>query len=816
MNQRRGKTIDVDIKKEMEKSYLAYSMSVIVRRALPDVRDGLKPVHRRILYTLHENGRTPDKPYIKCADTVGTVLGRYHPHGDGAVYDALVRMAQSFSLRYPMIDGHGNFGSIDGDPAAAYRYTEARMSKISMNMLTDIDKDTVDFMSNYDDRLQEPTVLPSRLPNLLINGSTGIAVGMATNIPPHNLSEIIDGTCYLIDNPDAGFEELMKFIKGPDFPTGGVIMGLSGIRSAYATGRGKITLRAKTSIEEAKNGKNIIIVNEIPYMVNKSKLLENIADLVKEKRIDGISDLRDESDRDGMRIVIELKKDSNPQVILNRLYSYTQLQDTVGVIMLALVNGQPKVLSLPEILSNYISFQESVVKRRTEFDLKKARERAHILEGLKIALDNIDEVIAILKRSKSVADGKLSLIERFALTEIQATAIVAMRLAQLTGLEREKIEDELKLLAEKINEYLQILADRNKILTIIKDELTIIKEKFKDERRTSIEMVSGEVDIEDLIPEENCIITITNFGYVKRQPVDAYKSQRRGGRGITSMTTREEDYAKELFICSTHDYVMFLTDRGRAFILKAYEIPFSSRVSKGINIVNILQLNFDEKISTMIKVKEFDSDHYLVMVTKKGLIKKTALSAYKNIRKNGVIAICLDEDDSLSWITLTDGSSDLIIATKNGRAIRINEKKIRAIGRNCRGVKAMKMKNDDSVIGMAKIKEGDLLFTVTEKGKGRKTPISQYTLHNRGGVGNINYKTYKYNDYVAAIAVIDQTNDVILITNRGITIRIDSSEIATSSRTAMGVKVMKVSEDEKIITAAKADKYEAKEELSEN
>ena len=812
-NYEKSKVINVDIEREMKQSYLAYSMSVIVGRALPDVRDGLKPVHRRILYTLHENGLTPDKAYRKCADTVGSVLGRYHPHGDASVYDALVRMAQDFSLRYPMVDGHGNFGSIDGDPPAAYRYTEARMSKISLNMLTDIDKDTVDFVPNYDDRLKEPVVLPSRLPNLLVNGSTGIAVGMATNIPPHNLGEVIDGVCALIDNPNLTLEDLLRTIKGPDFPTGGIIMGLAGIKSAYATGKGKITLRAKTQIEELKNGKFKIVVTEIPYMVNKSRLIESIANLVKEKKVEGITDLRDESDRDGLRIVIELRRDVNPQIVLNKLFSYTQLQDTVGVIMLALVDGQPKIMSLKEVLTHYVDFQESVVTRRINFELKKAKERAHILEGLKIALDNIDEVIAILKKSASVAEGKLALMERFGLTEVQSQAIVSMRLAQLTGLEREKIEEELKLLLNKISEYLDILADRNKILNIIKEEIIAIKNKFNDERRTQIEMVSGEVDIEDLITEEECVITLTNCGYIKRQPIDVYKSQRRGGKGLSGMSTRDDDFAKSVFICSTHDNVMFLTNKGRIFKLKAYEIPSSSRTSKGTNIINLLPINKDENVSNMVKIDEFVDDKYLVMATRNGLIKKTALSAYKNVRKVGVIAIKLDDDDSLAWVRLTDGKSDILLATKNGRAINFNEAQIRSIGRNCRGVRAIKLKGDDKVIGMTVVKEDSLLLTVTEGGNGRKTQISQYSSHNRGGIGCINYKIDKNNDYVAAIEAVNEGDDVIIISDRGLIIRIDSAEIATSSRYSRGVKVMKINEDEKIISIAVADKLKIEEDV---
>ena len=617
---------NIDIESEMKKSFLDYSMSVIVSRALPDVRDGLKPVHRRILYTLHENGLTPDKAYRKCADTVGSVLGRYHPHGDASVYDAMVRLAQDFSMRYPLVDGHGNFGSVDGDPPAAYRYTESRMSRMSLSLLTDIEKDTVDFMPNYDDRLKEPVVLPSRFPNLLCNGSTGIAVGMATNIPPHNLGEVIDAACMLIDNPDASLEEIMQYIKGPDFPTGGIIMGRAGIRAAYATGRGKITLRSRCEVEEMPNGRERIVVTEIPYMVNKARLIESIADLVKEKRVEQISDLRDESDRDGMRIVIELKRDANAQVVLNRLYSYTQLQDTVGVIMLALSGGVPKVMPVKEILTHYIDFQGEVVIRRTKYDLRKAREREHILEGLKLVCDNTDEVISIIRHSKDVPDAKQNLIERFSITDIQASAIVAMRMGQLSGMERIKIEEELAAILERVAEYEAILGDYGRVMSIVKEELGEIRQKYADERRTEIVAVSGEVDIEDLIPVEDCVITLTHFGYLKRQPVDAYRTQRRGGRGVSGMTRREEDFVEELFICSTHDYIMFFTSKGRCFRLKGYEISEGSRTSRGTNIVNLLQMDADEKVTALIKVgaDEYDmDDRYLVMVTRRGVIKRT-------------------------------------------------------------------------------------------------------------------------------------------------------------------------------------------------
>ena len=619
---------NIDIESEMKKSFLDYSMSVIVSRALPDVRDGLKPVHRRILYTLHENGLTPDKAYRKCADTVGSVLGRYHPHGDASVYDAMVRLAQDFSMRYPLVDGHGNFGSVDGDPPAAYRYTESRMSRMSLSLLTDIEKDTVDFMPNYDDRLKEPVVLPSRFPNLLCNGSTGIAVGMATNIPPHNLGEVIDAACMLIDNPDASLEEIMQHIKGPDFPTGGIIMGRAGIRAAYATGRGKITLRSRCEVEEMPNGRERIVVTEIPYMVNKARLIESIADLVKEKRVEQISDLRDESDRDGMRIVIELKRDANAQVVLNRLYSYTQLQDTVGVIMLALSGGVPKVMPVKEILTHYIDFQGEVVIRRTKYDLRKAKEREHILEGLKLVCDNTDEVISIIRHSKDVPDAKQNLIERFAITDIQASAIVAMRMGQLSGMERIKIEEELAAILERVAEYEAILGDYGRVMSIVKEELGEIRQKYADERRTEIVAVSGEVDIEDLIPVEDCVITLTHFGYLKRQPVDAYRTQRRGGRGVSGMTRREEDFVEELFICSTHDYIMFFTSKGRCFRLKGYEIGEGSRTSRGTNIVNLLQMDTDEKVTALIKVAadEYDmDDRYLVMVTRRGVIPAVGL-----------------------------------------------------------------------------------------------------------------------------------------------------------------------------------------------
>ncbi len=801
--------IPIDIEREMRKSFLDYSMSVIVSRALPDVRDGLKPVHRRILYTMYEKGLTPDKAYRKCADTVGAVLGAYHPHGDASVYDALVRLAQDFSLRYPLVDGHGNFGSIDGDPPAAYRYTEARMSKISTTMLTDIDKETVDFTSNYDDRLKEPVVLPSRFPNLLVNGVTGIAVGMATNIPPHNLGEVVGAINLLIDHPDAELDEIMEHIKGPDFPTGGIIMGRAGIRAAYATGRGKITLRGRAEIEEEKNGRFRIVVTEIPYMVNKARLIESIADLVKEKRIEGISDLRDESDRDGLRIVIELKRDANPQIVLNKLYTLSQLQDTVGVIMLALENGRiPKVMTLKEILQHYIDFQQEVITRRTAFDLRKAKEREHVLEGLKLAIDFIDEVIAIIRGSKDTPSAKIALCERFGLDDIQASAIVAMRLGQLSGLERTKIEQELAEIHEKVKELEGILADVNKVRAIVKDELNTLCEKYKDERRTEIQTVSGEIDIEDLIPVEDCVVTMTHYGYIKRQPIDVYKSQRRGGRGIQGMTRRDEDFVEELFIASTHDYVLFFTDRGRVYRLKCYEIPESSRTSRGTNIVNLLPLEQNEKVQTMIRLAEYEEGKYLVMVTVNGIIKRTEVTEYDTARKAGVIAIHLDENDTLAWVRLTDGKSDLIVGTRGGMAIRFNEQDVRPLGRTARGVRAIALEEGDMVVGMARVREDGMLLTVTEKGQGRRTPFDEYRLQSRAGKGVINYKVDEDKGYVAGIRTVNDDDDAILITDDGVIIRIPVSEIAIQSRYAGGVRVMRVTGETRIVSMARAQHEE--------
>ena len=811
MNYEDQKIIDVDLNKEMRKSFLDYSMSVIVSRALPDVRDGLKPVHRRILYTMYERNLTPDKPYHKCAATVGAVLGDYHPHGDMSVYDAMVRLAQSFSMRYMLVDGHGNFGSVDGDPPAAYRYTESRMSKMAMSMLTDIEKETVDFMPNYDDSKKEPIVLPSRFPNLLVNGSTGIAVGMATNIPPHNLREVIDGMCCLIDNPDAGLEELMEHIKGPDFPTAGIVMGRSGIRAGYGTGRGKIIVRARAEIQETKNGRFSIVVSELPYQVNKARLIESIADLVKEKRIEGISDINDYTSREGMHMVVDLKRDANPQVVLNQLYTYTQMQTTFGVIMLALVNGEPQILTLKEVLQNYIDFQCEVIVRRTRYDLRKAQERAHILEGLLIALDFIDEVIEILRASKDQPEGRARLMERFGLDEAQAQAIVQMRLGQLTGLERHKIEEEMAQLKEKIAEYMAILSSETRVLEIVKEEALVLRDKYGDDRRTEIANVSGEVDIEDLIPEETCVFTMTTLGYIKRQPVDTYRIQKRGGRGVIGMARREEDVAETMFTCSTHDYVMFFTSDGRTYRLKGYEIPEGSRTSKGMNIVNLLPITPDVKVNAMIRVPEFSEGQYLCMVTRKGIIKRTELEAYRNVRKNGVIAISLDEDDELAWVHLTSGEDDLLVATRKGMSIRFHETDARPLGRTARGVKAIELSEGDEVVGMAVLKEDGTVLTVSETGYGRRSEVTDYRLQSRAGKGTINYHTEKYGD-VAAVRLIREEEDVILISSDGIIIRIPTDEIRLCARPSKGVRVMRVNEGEKVVTLTSADHDEGDEQ----
>ena len=823
------KVINTELVDEMENSMLNYAMSVIVSRALPDVRDGLKPVHRRILYTLHENGLTPDKPYRKCADTVGSVLGRYHPHGDASVYDALVRLAQNFSMRYPLVDGHGNFGSIDGDKAAAYRYTEAKMAKLTLEMLTDINKETVDYVSNYDDRLKEPAVLPSRFPNLLVNGSVGIAVGMATNIPPHNLGEVIDALRLLIEDPDCTMEQLMEHIQGPDFPTGGIIMGRAGIRAAYGTGRGKITLRSRTHFEEIK-GRNCIIVDEIPYMVNKTLILKNINQLCKDKRIEGIYDLRDESDKDGMRIVIELKKDAAPQIVLNKLFALTKLQDTVGIIMLALVNNEPKILTLKQMLSHYLDFQVDVIQRRTRYDLRKALERAHILQGFVLAADHIDEVIAIIRSSATVQEAKTRMIERFkdvdmsalldraqydlnglhiedqtGLSEEQAEAIVQMRLGQLTGLERQKITDELYGLLTKISDFEDILADVGRVYEIIENDLETIKKKFNDKRRTDIENVSGEVDIEDLIPEEDCVVTLTNNGYIKRMPLTEYKTQHRGGRGITGMKQREEDFVQEMFICSTHDNILFISNKGIMYKLKCYEIPDGSKASRGFNLINLLPLTESEKIAAMIKATDFSDDKFITMVTKNGKIKRSNLSLYKNVRKNGLIAIGLDEGDEIAGVRMTDGHEQIFVATRNGMAIRIEEEKGRSMSRSAHGVRAIKLRDGDYVVGMARVRAGASLLTVTENGYGKKTEIDSYRIQNRGGYGLTNYKVDEVRGHVCGIKIVDESDDVILASSDGIIIRILASDIRIMGRIAKGVRVMKVNEGAKVVAFTRAD-----------
>lgn len=813
MEEKKENLIQVDLREIMETSFLDYSMSVIVQRALPDVRDGLKPVHRRILYTMYENALWPEKAYRKCADTVGSVLGRYHPHGDASVYDALVRLAQDFSMRYMLIDGHGNFGSVDGDPPAAYRYTEARMSKLSVEMLKDIEKDTVDFSPNYDDRLKEPNVLPSHFPNILVNGSTGIAVGMATNIPPHNMGEVLDGVCAMVDNPDIDLDGLMQYIKGPDFPTGGIIMGRSGIRAAYGTGRGRIYVRARAEIVEKPNGRYQIVVTELPYQVNKARLIENIAELVKDKRIDGISNIDDHSDRNGMHIAIDIKREASPQLVLNHLYSLTQMQVTFGVIMLAIVDGQPKLLTLRDILQEYIKFQSEVVLRRTQFDLKKAQERAHILEGLMIALDFIDEVIAILRNSKSIPEGKVALMERFGLDDVQAQAIVQMRLGQLTGLERTKLEEELAALRFKIADFLDIIASEARRYGIIKDEAMEMKKRFSDERRTEIAAISGEMDVEDLIPEEDCVLTLTNFGYVKRQTLDTYRTQRRGGRGISGMSRREEDVASELFIANSHDFVLFFSDRGRVYRLKCYEIPEGSRTSRGMNITNLLPLEPEERITSMLRVtKSEEEDHFLAMVTKNAVIKRVALSAFRNVRKNGLIALDLAEDDELSWVRLTSGSDDLLVATRFGKVIRFHEADVREMGRQARGVRAIRLAEGDVVVGMSVLRENGLVLTVSETGYGRLSNPEDYRLQHRGGMGILNYHVEKYGN-VAAIKVVDLDDDIILIADDGVIIRIEAGSIRICARPSKGVRVMKVNEGSKVITMARAP-HDDEEEIS--
>ncbi|MGI6176867.1 MAG: DNA gyrase subunit A [Eubacterium sp.] len=801
-----------DIYKEMKKAYIDYSMSVIVGRALPDVRDGLKPVQRRILYGMGHLGITPDKPYKKSARIVGEVMGKYHPHGDSSIYDAMVRMAQDFSMRYMLVDGHGNFGSIDGDGAAASRYTEARMSPFSLEMLRDIDKDTVDFVDNYDGEEKEPVVLPSRYPNLLVNGSSGIAVGMATSIPPHNLGEVIDGTVYLIDNPDCEVEDLMKFIKGPDFPTGAQILGKAGIKQAYKTGTGKVIVRSVTNIEETKHGKMQIVITEIPYGVNKSLLIEKMADLVKDKKIEGVSALRDESSRDGIRIVVELKRDANPQIVLNRFFKHSQLQDTYSMIMIALVDGHPKLLDLKTILAEYVKFQKEVITRRTTFDLKKAEARAHILEGLRIALDNIDAVIKTIRESYN--DAKEKLMKRFGLTEIQAQAILDMRLARLQGLEREKIEAEYEELMKKIAYYKSILADEKLLMGVIKDELLEIKKKWDDKRRTKIVRDAGELDEEDLVEEENVAITLTHLGYIKRVPADTYKAQRRGGKGITGLTTRENDFVKDLVMTSTHDYLMFFTNTGKAHKIKAYEIPEAARQAKGTPAINFLNLLQRERITAVIPVKDFSESKYLIAVTKHGMIKKTALSGFDTKRTTGLIAINLKEGDELIDIKECTGSDNVIIVTKRGKCICFSEKDVREMGRIAGGVRAIKLEKDDEVVSMELVQPGQQLLVVTENGYGKRTPVKQYKVQVRGGKGLLTYDKTKFNKTGALVGamVVDDDDEIFLINSDGIIIRIRASEVSVLGRATQGVKIMKVADGTKIVAMAKAIKDDEEDE----
>lgn len=799
--------VEIDIEKEVRKAYLDYAMSVIAGRALPDVRDGLKPVHRRILYTMYQANLTPDRPYRKSVTTVGDVLGHFHPHGDASVYDAMVRLAQSFSLRYPLVDGQGNFGSIDGDPPAAYRYTEARMEKIALEMLTDIKKDTVDFMPNFDDKDVEPVVLPARFPNLLVNGSSGIAVGMATDIPPHNLGEVIDGTIALMDNPDITVDGLMEYIKGPDFPTGAIIMGRTGIRNAYRTGRGKIIVRANAQIEEYREGRYRIVVTEIPYMIRKAALIEKIADEVKSDRIHGISDIRDESDKDGLRFVIELKREANPNVVLNQLYKYTDMQTTCSVIMLALVkNNVPKVLNLKEILEEYVKHQKDVICRRTRYEINKAKARAHILEGLIKAIDYIDEVIAIIKNSRSIAESKEKLMARFELDDVQAQAIVDMRLGQLSGLEREKIETEYRELEQKISELEQILADDRKVVDIIRTDLLDIKARYSDNRRTSISQGEIGLEDEDLIPVEECVFTLTKAGYIKRMPISTYRAQHRGGRGITGMTTKEEDVVCDMFTAATHDTIIFFTEKGRAYRARGFEIPESGRTAKGTNLINILPLEQGERVTSMIPVKEFTKGSYMVMATRNGTIKKTAMTEYANIRKNGVNAIILDEGDELVTVAKTDGNSDILLATHNGKAIKFSEKDARPMGRVTKGVRGIRIDSDDYLVGMTIAAKGTTLLTITDNGYGKRTDFDEYRLQNRGGRGILNYNITQKTGKICAVKAVEDDNDLMLITSDGVVMRTAISEISKLGRTTQGVRVVRLADGIKVIDIALADK----------
>lgn len=800
------KVIVRDVKEEIESAFLDYSMSVIVSRALPDVRDGLKPVHRRILYTMHERGNDPSHPYRKSADTVGAVLGSYHPHGDASVYDAMVRLAQDFSLRYPLVDGQGNFGSIDGDPPAAYRYTEARMSKMACEMLTDIEKDTIDWDPNFDETKKEPHVLPSRFPNLLVNGSQGIAVGMATNIPPHNLREVVGGLCAMIDNPDIDLPGLMEYIKGPDFPTGGIIMGRSGIRAAYATGRGKITLRGRAEIVEKPNGRFEILITEIPYMVNKTRLIESIADLVKDKRVDGISDLNDESSsRTGMKIVIEIKRDANPQVVLNQLYRYTQLQDTVGVIMLALDDGVPKIMSLKTMMERYLEFQGQVIRRRTAFELKKAQDREHILEGLRKAVDIVDEIIATIRACKGgFSEAKAAIMDKFGFDDPQADAIVKLQLGRLAGLEILKIDEELGQLRTAIENYKDILANDHHAMLIVKNDLQALADKYGDERRTSIEAVSGEVDIEDLIPKEQCVFTLTHSGYIKRTAADTYTAQNRGGRGVQGMNQKDDDFTEELFVGSSHDHMLFMTDRGRVYRLKGYQVPEGARTAKGSHIANLLQLQEGEKVTIMMRQPaDIDEENnYITMVTRQGLIKRTPLSQFRNIRKAGLNAIALNEDDSLVWCHITGGSDDLIVATHNGAAIHFSESGARSMGRTGHGVRVIRLREGDYVVGVGVCRPGATLLTVTEDGKGRRSRVDDYRITKRGGLGIRNYAK----GGVATVKIVDDSDDLILISQNGILIRMHADDINVQSRYGSGVRVMRLGEEDKVAMVARVER----------
>lgn len=812
MDYENQKILPINIEEEMRKSFIDYAMSVIVQRALPDVRDGLKPVHRRILYAMNDLGITPDKPHRKCAMTVGEVLGKYHPHGDTSVYDAMVRMAQDFSQRYMLVDGHGNFGSVDGDGAAAMRYTEARMSKIAVELLKEIDKETVDFTPNYDESLKEPSVLPARFPNLLVNGSNGIAVGMATSIPPHNLGEVIDCTVAAIDNPEIELEEMLKHIKGPDFPTGATIMGREGIKKAYSTGRGKVTVRAKAEIEEMSGNRQRIVVSEIPYQVNKASMIEKIADLVKEKKIDGISDLRDESDRSGMRVVIELKRDANANIILNQLYKHTQMQDTFSIIMIALVNGQPKVLSLKSVITHYIDHQKDVVTRRTQYELKKAEARAHILEGLRIALDNIDEIIDILRNSKNVAEAKEKMMSRFGLSEIQAEAIAEMKLKSLTGLERGKIEDEYLSVIKNIEYYKSLLTNEQKLLMVIKEELSEVKKKFNDKRRTKIIAASlEEFDEEDFIEEHEVAVTITHFGYIKRLPADTYKSQRRGGRGITGLQTREDDFVENLFITSTHNYILFFTNKGKMYKLKTYEIPEAGRQAKGTALVNLLQLGAEEKVNAVIHIKDFDDGKYLIFMTKHGTIKKTELKEYDTSRSTGITAINLIDNDELIGVKLTRGTTELIAATKNGLSIRFPESDARPMGRGTRGVRGINLNPGDLVIGMDIVEEGADLLVISEKGYGKRTPISEYRVQSRGGKGIITSKITNKTGNAVGMKIVKDNDEIMLINLSGIIIRMNVNEISVMGRSTQGIKLMKVPENESVVSIAKISSEEEPE-----